>query len=454
MREVYQGHESTIKHGANNVQETTSGVLAVGVGGAGTQAAAARAYGRKKLASCSGRSKVGQVDTAGGVRSTVPTNSSGGNNIINVIPGAPIIVKGADSANQEARRGAPGAGGVEGCSRTSALGSMCAATGGAVWGSLKPNPGAGAGAAALAAGEGKENVDGRASSSLALSTCICTGATGTENGQLHIGVRPMGHTPSVIPGAPIVVKRSAPPLSSVSHDNSATAHASSLDSNQGGGAAAAARKRERPSTAGSDQGGLVVKPGIGVGGGSGAGEEGKEGRDELVAGNTGNLDGQVEGQGVNKGDDEMEEWELQALKEQQELLALEMRIWEQVQHREQPPVRDDEEHILLQVWERKSVRVRGGVGRVVTVHMGAYVRVSVCTRARPSCRANALRPSVTWHPPRSSSIQTGRARATCRADARQKHVAAPSQSRSRRNPLPSDAPGHRVLKRQPRLLSR
>lgn len=407
MREVYQGHESTIKHGANNVQETTSGVLAVGVGGAGTQAAAARAYGRKKLASCSGRSKVGQVDTAGGVRSTVPTNSSGGNNIINVIPGAPIIVKGADSANQEARRGAAGSAGVAGRSGTIALSSLLAASGGAGWGSLKPNPGAGRCAAAPAAREGKENSDGRASSSLALAAGMCTGAVGTETGALHVGVRPTGHTAGVIPGAPIIVKRGAPPVSSESHDPSATERVGSLISNQGEGAATAARKRERPSTAGSEQGGLVVKPGIGVGVGLGAGEDQKEGGDELVAGDKGVLDGQAGGEGLDKEDAEMEEWELQALKEQQELLALEMRIWEQVQHREQPPGRDDEENILLQVREKRRARAR--LSRTcayacIWAHTDAYLHVSVCTHARSGTATSmlcdpkslAMRPT---HPP-------------------------------------------------------
>ena len=302
------------------------GVPAVGGGAAGTQAASrtqgasARAYGRKKLASCSGASEVGQVDTGGSARSTVFTNIKGVNRIMNVIPGAPIVVKGADSSDQQARSV------VAGGSGANALGSLMIAAGGAGWTTLK----------------------------------IGADALGMENGEMHVDVEPMMHATGVIPGAPIVVKRGATPSACLSHHASAITHLGSLDSKHEAREAIAARKRERPSTAGSDQGGLVVKPGIGVGVGLGAGKEDWEGGDDAVGRDKGS--GHGEGDGDDKGEGEIEEWELQALKEQQELLALERRIWEHVQYREQQQSgRDDEEQILLQV--REGVRVRASMVR-------------------------------------------------------------------------------------------
>jgi hypothetical protein len=307
--------------------EGGSGVPAVGGGAAGTkgasrtQGASARAYGRKKLASCSGASELGQGDTGGSARSsTVSTNINGVNRIPNVIPGAPIVVKGADSSDQQARIVAAGRSGAN------ALASLLTAAGGAGWTSLK----------------------------------IGAGALGMENGVMHVDVEPMMHATGVIPGAPIVVKRGATPSACLSHHASAITHLGSLDSKHEAREAIAARKRERPSTAGSDQGGLVVKPGIGVGVGLGAGEEDWKGGDDAVGRDKGSGDG--EGDGDDKGEGEIEEWELQALKEQQELLALEMRIWEHVQYREQQQSgRDDEEQILLQV--REGVRVRASMVR-------------------------------------------------------------------------------------------
>ena len=222
--------------------------------------------------------------------------------------------KGADSSDQEAHRVATGR------SPANALGSLLTAAGGAGWTSLK----------------------------------IGTGAWGfPENGEMHVDVDPMMQAIGVIPGSPIIVKRGATLSACLSHHASGITHVGSFDGKHEAKEAMAARKRERPSTAGSDQAGLVVKPGIGVGVELGAGEEDWEGGDDLV----GSVDG--ERRGDDKGEGESEEWELQALKEQQELLALEMRIWEHVQYRDQQQAgRDDEEQILSQVREFVHVRAR------------------------------------------------------------------------------------------------